>query len=262
MTTGPGGNREGGENLQTASAMWPSPQARDHNDGEQPETFEARRARLQEKHQNGNGAGTPLTMAVKMWGTPTTRDHKDGASDLTNVPENGLLGRQASNWATERGNGNLEDQTAAFSLPAPETTTRGQPRSDTLLNSYLRLRATTDSELRSEMRTLLRWSIRARGKRGWTRKAPTVYVRPSFRKSLNPRFASEWLMGWPLGWSELALRWDELIGSVSAETGSFLRLPPLPSARSFADWQHEMRTAISRIDCGTSLPTQQLSMFG
>jgi len=30
------------------------------------------------------------------WATPTTRDHKDGASDLTNTPINGLLGRQVS----------------------------------------------------------------------------------------------------------------------------------------------------------------------
>jgi hypothetical protein len=34
--------------------------------------------------------------AVQMVGWPTTRDHKDGASDLTNVPINGLLGRQVS----------------------------------------------------------------------------------------------------------------------------------------------------------------------
>jgi hypothetical protein len=30
------------------------------------------------------------------WATPTSRDHKDGASDLSNVPINGLLGRQTS----------------------------------------------------------------------------------------------------------------------------------------------------------------------
>jgi hypothetical protein len=38
-----------------------------------------------------------LEHAVKFtgWATPTSRDHKDGASDLSNVPINCLLGRQA-----------------------------------------------------------------------------------------------------------------------------------------------------------------------
>lgn len=34
--------------------------------------------------------------ALAGWATPTQRDHKDGASDLTNVPINALLGRQAT----------------------------------------------------------------------------------------------------------------------------------------------------------------------
>ena len=46
-------------------------------------------------------AGWPTPMADDVarlagWATPTARDHKDGASDLTNTPINGLLGRQAS----------------------------------------------------------------------------------------------------------------------------------------------------------------------
>lgn len=35
------------------------------------------------------------------WGTPTSRDWKD-SGDLSNVPENGLLGRMAANWSTPR----------------------------------------------------------------------------------------------------------------------------------------------------------------
>lgn len=40
-----------------------------------------------------------LSVASQMWGTPTARDWK-GTGDLTNVPENGLLGRMASNWTS------------------------------------------------------------------------------------------------------------------------------------------------------------------
>jgi len=41
---------------------------------------------------------TPRTAGIGsgLWGTPTSRDHKDGSS-VANVPENGLLGRQAVN---------------------------------------------------------------------------------------------------------------------------------------------------------------------
>jgi hypothetical protein len=182
--------------------MWPTPSAALHNDGETPETFEARREALREKHKNGNGAGTPLTMAVKMWGTPTTRDHKDTGS-LENVPENGLLGRQVSNWATprsemaralgnpkhitaRRGNGNIEDQTAAFSLPAPETSTDGEPSSP---------------------------------------------IDPTSRRQLNPAFV-EWLMGWPPGWtsfacSETALsRWRQHMRSALSARDCTPAAPP------------------------------------
>ena len=52
-------------------------------------------------HTAGIGSG--------FWGTPTTRDYKD-TGDMTNVPENGLLGRQVLNdarmWPTPRASEN------------------------------------------------------------------------------------------------------------------------------------------------------------
>jgi len=109
------------------------------NDGEQPETFFARRQEIKAKGINGNGMGTPLAIAAKAWPTPsaklgddrrgfpspelaaariksgrsnlddavsnwptpTSRDWKD-TGNLANVPENGLLGRVAANWSTPR----------------------------------------------------------------------------------------------------------------------------------------------------------------
>jgi len=41
-------------------------------DGESPETWLARRERLKETADNGNGCGTPLTMAAVLWQTPNT----------------------------------------------------------------------------------------------------------------------------------------------------------------------------------------------
>lgn len=43
-----------------------------------------------------------VELAERPWGTPTSRDWKDGSS-VANVPENGLLGRQAVNRSNEPG---------------------------------------------------------------------------------------------------------------------------------------------------------------
>ena len=115
----------------------------------------------------------------------------------------------------------------ACSRPAQINGTYGTSSRTVLLNYYLRIRATTSSELRSEMRALLRLAIRRRG-RGWTRSAPAAYVRPSFRRSLNPRFVA-WLMGWPppastgFGFSATAWsRWRQAMRSALLSLG----LPP------------------------------------
>ena len=50
------------------------------NDGEGVETWLARRERLKQTQQNGNGCGTPLSIAVQLsgsaWPTPTATDAK------------------------------------------------------------------------------------------------------------------------------------------------------------------------------------------
>jgi hypothetical protein len=51
------------------------------NDGESPETWHARAAKLKEKHINGNGAGLPLTVATAQWPTPASRDAKGPNSE-------------------------------------------------------------------------------------------------------------------------------------------------------------------------------------
>lgn len=48
-----------------AEGMLPIPAACNPNDGENPETWHKRAEALKEKHGNGNGAGTPLSIAVQ-----------------------------------------------------------------------------------------------------------------------------------------------------------------------------------------------------
>jgi hypothetical protein len=59
-------------------ALWPTPVGSVAQIGEGTETWLARRERVKETAQNGNGMGMPLTIAVQMWPTPAARDWKDG----------------------------------------------------------------------------------------------------------------------------------------------------------------------------------------
>jgi hypothetical protein len=59
-----------GPNIREQAAQWATPSAQISNDGESPETWHARAAKLKEKHGNGNGAGLPLTVAAVQWPTP------------------------------------------------------------------------------------------------------------------------------------------------------------------------------------------------
>lgn len=93
------------------------------NDGETPEQFHKRRAELQRRGINGNGAETPLAIAAKQW--PTIRS-TDGGDNLQ------------THWATPHANAttgvgsdgrdggdNLQTQAYLFGLPVQETETPG-----------------------------------------------------------------------------------------------------------------------------------------
>lgn len=62
----------------------PTPAAGVFNDGESVESWTERRDRLKEKHGNGNGMGTPLSMAVKMLPTPRSTDGPKGGPGQVN----------------------------------------------------------------------------------------------------------------------------------------------------------------------------------
>jgi hypothetical protein len=171
--------RQGLRTRESGCLSWPTATAAVSNDGESLESWEARKARNLEKHVNGNGMGTPLTIASRQWPIASARDWKSGDASPETMDRNARpLNEAATHWPTPRSspNENRNTQSApshglthgktlsgeAISFPPPPPTSTPGPTS---LNRILAL------------------------------------LRPSVRRRLNPRFV-EWLMGWPIGWSD------------------------------------------------------------
>lgn len=85
--------------LPSMAAQWPTPSASVANDGESPETWHARAAKLKLKHGNGNGAGLLLTVASVQWPTPNAHDGRRPGADLTST-QGMNLSRDAATWPT------------------------------------------------------------------------------------------------------------------------------------------------------------------
>lgn len=113
--------------LPSMAAQWPTPSAAMMNDGESPESWQARADGLKAKHINGNGAGMPLTIAVKNWPTPASRDYKgqdlasrSGGASLSHAAETGVFSHSSPlDQATPDG--------PLFSRPSPSTPQRLNP---------------------------------------------------------------------------------------------------------------------------------------
>lgn len=173
-------------------AHWSTPRATDGEKGGPNQTFGA--------------GGVPLASQTVQWATPNAHER---AQTPRRVDHGIQLANQADSWSTptvgdvtgghasrsgDRSDELLLNSQARFlSSRLDHPTLHGNGSPNTTLSAYQRYRATTCSRLRSERRALLLMAIWSKGK-GWTRKAPTVFVRPSFRRSLNPVFVS-WLMG-------------------------------------------------------------------
>ncbi len=94
--------------MQVASRNWSTPAASMPNDGEEPETWLARQAKLKEKGYNGNGAGMPLAIqakiTTKMWTTPTATDHKASGSAAYTTASGRHTGTTLTDQAVRRPN--------------------------------------------------------------------------------------------------------------------------------------------------------------
>lgn len=143
----------------------------------------------------------------------------------------------------------LEEVVQRCDLLGQETPLLGASSPPTARTFYQRYRATTDSALRCEMRALRRMardrrpiSIIKKDKAGggeavrpagWTPGPASLWIRPAFRRQLNPRFV-EWLMSWPPGLtsfdcSETALRMHK--EAWRSELASMTSLPAAPPAQ-------------------------------
>lgn len=189
----------GGTPLPTQAAHWPTPEAAQFGTSDVQRLLD-RRAKYQKKHGN-NGFGLTLWQAVKLWPTPAASEPRQGYQ------------RRPEGMASRQGQQSLTTCAVDFLPPRQARLTRFGGTSPTpALSCYLRFRATTDSVLHSEMRALLLMGIRSRGRKlkvdglarplftGWTRARPDPFVRPSFRRRLNPTFV-EWLTRMPFGLS-------------------------------------------------------------
>lgn len=227
--------KAGKHSLLSEVAKWPTPDASAVNDGESPATSRARQARIKKRGINGNGAGVPLAIAAQeardQWPTPAARDYK-GANSAEHVTTNGTGRMHMDQLANFVEHGFLRP-------PQDPPTPAGPTSPPPILSFYRRFRATTGSALRSEMRALLRMAIRSRpGRRveglrrplwpGWTRRRSDPFVRPSFRRRLNPTFV-EWLMRMPFGLSGFEREATELTRWLEQMRGCLSTLHSAPT---------------------------------
>lgn len=254
----------GGVPLTAQATNWATPTAQPSNGD--AESF------LRRKGRKPGGAITDLGAQTKGWSTPsvadTTGDRKTRSGDRSGEMLNNSLAPMVADlvtWPTptslsfagshQPGNSRSYNETMARAnvllsdLQAPETLPLGASSPPTAPTFYQRYRATTDSALRCEMRALRRLardrrptSVLKKNKAGaweavrpagWTPGPASLWIRPSFRRQLNPRFV-EWLMSWPPGLtsfdcSETALRTHK--EAWRSELASMTSLPKAPPAQ-------------------------------
>jgi hypothetical protein len=201
----------------TQARLWPTPNATAANDGESPETWQARAEQLKAKGYNANGAGIPLAISAQMWPTPTHGDSRAsgrrGSQSPRTKPGTSLSDAILKLWPTPRtitggaesaerkqelgreesGGGDL--QAAARSWPTPAARDYRSPNS-----------AEHRAELRGHRDQLPNFVASHQGPTTPKDGAPTL----SGRRVLNPRFV-EALMGWPIGWTacgSLEMEWS------------------------------------------------------
>lgn len=190
-----GPNQAGSKgDLMLPSAQWPTPSAAVMNDGESPATWHARAALLKEKHGNGNGAGLPLTVAAAQWPTPRTTDTNQGrGAELIGTAyyrpspalKSGILVGQA----------NLSDVVQQWPTPAARDSKGANSEQHALVTGGGRKHMDQLSNFVAHS------SHQAQPMPDGPTSSPDGHGSPQpSTKRLNPYF-TEWLMGWPAGWS-------------------------------------------------------------
>ena len=81
---------------------WATISASNVNEGETPESWEARRQLNLARHKNGNGQGEPLAMQVREWATATATDYKTPAGFVRQGHQPARIGEQFIHEAGKR----------------------------------------------------------------------------------------------------------------------------------------------------------------
>ena len=176
-----GPNQQGSKGdlmLPSAAAQWPTPSASVANDGESPETWHARAAKLKEKGINGNGAGLPLTVAAVQWPTPNAMDSEQagGLGCIANGKRGHSLTSASRQWPTPEARDYRSESGSAEFIAERLQQQRGQSLSFMVAHSSHQAQPISDGATSSE-------------------------ATPSTPRRLNPIFG-EWLMGWPSQWTK------------------------------------------------------------
>lgn len=194
-----------GTSLTDRMREWATPAASLINYNEEPETFEARSARLVEEGTRPLGAN--LGQQGKAWHTATTRNVHDGAFDGRRD-----LQTDVANWATPQArdmNGRPKEGVNQSNLvrDAQQWTNGSQTRDGAPSSAKANwpTAAATDfkgSTKVGQRRGQLSEAILKNGHHDPTMQEDGDESSPSDPSSprLNPAFV-EWLMGWPPGWS-------------------------------------------------------------
>lgn len=141
--------------LKVAVQLWPTPRSSEGDQGGPNGT-------------DSSGSPSLTNVASKQWALPTVRDWKDGAEPSLLAPTNGLLGRQATRWATPQ----VHDAQGAKTPEQIKT---------------MRAKGAGVRNLNEDAVLLLPLMPCPCGQ--------------ECRRTLNPRFV-EWLQGWPFGMTE------------------------------------------------------------
>ncbi len=183
-----------------------------------------------------------------MWGTPTARDWKDGDTSQLDVPENGLLGRMAANWPTPRSKEDGEYQYSRGDKTKPVPTLSGAAQNWPTPTSLSFADSHQPGNSKSYNETMALAEKVSLASALPDRPISTVGEESShIRRALNPLFV-EWLMGWPRGWTSLAL-------TPPASSDSEC------SATAFIRWKRHMCSALLQLGLPDDQPVQQ-SLFG
>ena len=168
----------------TDFGLLPTTNASVANDGEEPETWLARRAILKAKKMNGNGAGMPLSIAVRLLPTPKW---------------------QNANAPATHGEGGPDLQTAVAMLPTPsagDEKDRGWQWNGSRTGKVLSLpgavAALPTPNAGDGTRGVGKWNPAAKNQSSRT-VAAAVGVNRGHK--LQPAFAA-WMMGFPQDWTE------------------------------------------------------------